>query len=86
MSLVDDDRLRAHRDELVDDFLPRVEHGELVLCLDQATRHREAHIAEADESDFHFVFSFAFVIARSAATKQSISQLVALWIASLRSQ
>jgi hypothetical protein len=30
--------------------------------------------------------SFSIVIARSEATKQSISQLVALWIASLRSQ
>jgi hypothetical protein len=38
---------------LVDGFLPRIEHGELVLCLDQASRHREAHLPEADESDFH---------------------------------
>jgi hypothetical protein len=38
--------------------------------LDQATRHREAHVSEADESDFHDDVSFGFVIASEA--KQSI--------------
>ena len=73
MSLGDDAALRAHRDELVDGFLPRVEYGELVPGLDQAARHREAHLPEADESDFHGVISLYFVIASEA--KQSILSL-----------
>jgi hypothetical protein len=54
-----------------------------VFCLDQATRHREAHVSEADESDFHDDVPFDFVIASEA--KQSIVSLCGEvdWFASL---
>ncbi|MFZ0765757.1 MAG: hypothetical protein WAN01_17855 [Bradyrhizobium sp.] len=40
---------------MVDGLFALIENEKLVLGLDQAARHREAHFAKADESDFHVV-------------------------------
>src|SRR3954468_15661899 len=76
--------LRTHRGELVCRLLPRIEYGELVLGLDQAARHREAHLPEANESDFHGVIPFTSSL--RAKRSNPFFLCAARWIASLRSQ